>query len=80
MKILFVDGEEFAALMFEEKYEDLQDAYADVLSSGGRMETSDFNVDLMEFGFVDPAFIDLIRDRMFDYDNMKHTNIYVVES
>ena len=76
MKLLLVDGQEFAASMFEKRYKDMQDAYRDVVANGGHIKMADFDVKLIEF----TDFAGLIRDKMFDYDSMKHTNIYIVEN
>lgn len=80
MNILFVNGGEFAASMFEEKYSNISKAYKDVVENGGRIETEDFTVKLMEFGPVDQSFVNLIINTMLDYDDTKHTNFYVVEN
>jgi hypothetical protein len=81
MKILFVSGEaDYAASLFEENYnlEDFKDM-KDGEEKEIEIEGDIVDLEVLQFGAVDPKFIEFISDRIQDYDHSKHFNYYILE-
>lgn len=83
MKILVVDGEDFAANYVEEQM-GLQEAYELAVANDGYVNTEiegyiELTLEVKEFGYVDPAFIKFIRDEIQNYDMSKDNNFYLVD-
>lgn len=79
---LYVNGEDYSALIFEENY-DKQKFYEEMVRDGVtkrviETETEYIEVEILEFGEIDDRFISFIRDRFMDYDYSKHSNFYEV--
>jgi len=79
---LYVYGDDYSALGFEEKY-DIQEVYESMVSEGVNkkiLEDDEYyiEVEVKEFDEVDPKFIDWIQHDFCDYDDLKHSNIYQV--
>ena len=83
LRVQGYDDCDYGALSFEqnvleipEKYQELKDKVA-----AGEKEFSDeeagWFAKVLEFGEVDPKFIEFIRDEQ-NYDECKHTNFYVL--
>lgn len=84
MKVLaIVRGDDYEALTFEENFPITMETWNKVNSGeelsvdhvGGERQV--FDVEAFEFGNVDPAFIEFVRE-FIDYDQSKSSNFYVV--
>jgi len=75
MKVLFITGDDYAAKDFEFRASgvSVKEIIEDPLSYDS---DSIYDMDIIEFGEVDPKFVDFIRDRIQDYDLSKSTNFY----
>ena len=81
MKILFVTGDDFAAVSVEEEI-GIEAAAKMTEENGGELILNkQFYAELMirEFGEVDPFFISFIRDRIEDSDHKKTTDFFILE-
>jgi hypothetical protein len=80
-KILYVYGEDYAALDFERLVEDGKLTAKQLWEHGtGELEIDDlrFDIQALEFGPVDPKFIDWVQSEQ-DHDESKHAQFYLVE-
>lgn len=81
-KILYVYGEDYAALSFDNLVENGTLTAKGLWDSGtGRYDDGDENAfehKTLEFGEVDPKFIDWVQSEQ-DYDESKSNRFYVVE-
>lgn len=76
MKILLITGDDdFAAATFEE---DMSISQAVQKINAGRDLGEGYDGKILEFGEVDPEFIDFIKNDIMDYDDSKHKNFYVI--
>lgn len=88
MRILLVEGDDYAASFFNESgLNPIDVANSIPLGTSEDLainipyvsENIEITCHHMEFGPVDPKFIEFIRDRMIDYDYSKSVNFYIVE-
>jgi len=86
MKIIYVYGSDYSATAFNNYIErvgmTLSEAWDKAKEEGTwAHETEEvyFEAQAMEYGEVDPAFIDFLRQEMIDYDSSKSTDFFVVE-
>lgn len=94
MKLLWVTSDDdYAALTFESsKYnnkDDLRRFWDEAKENGETTLTiiddddpecyTDVYMKALEFGVVDPKFIDWVRYELQDYDDSKHRNFFIVE-
>ena len=86
MKLLFVTGEDFSAVQFEEDYPTekhwlalFNELHKKEISRRVDEEETYYEITAKEFGEVDPDFISFLRARILDYDQCKDTNFYIVE-
>lgn len=80
-KVLYVHGDDYAALSFEGLVQAGKVTARDLWNSGGgEYENGDdwFEYEALEFGNVDSKFIEWIQS-IQDYDDSKHAQFYVVE-
>jgi hypothetical protein len=85
MKILWVTSDCFGAQAFEERFT-VEEIAAQLSVDGDakvfeKVEGDDgyyFEVKLLEFGDVDPKFIEFVHKKIQDYDQSKACNFYVV--
>lgn len=79
-KILYVSGDDYAALSFDRLVEAGELSAKALWESGsGEYDGDDwFEYKALEFGDVDPKFIEWIYS-IQDYDDSKHANFYVVD-
>lgn len=86
-KILYVYGDDYAALSFENLQADGKVSARELWDQSelraGRSETYDmeddyFEYKALEFGDIDPEFIEWVQSAQ-DYDAAKNANFYVVE-
>lgn len=85
MKVLFVKGDDYSALEFEESNYTVEEI-AQLIESKDeekleniREEFGYIEFQLFEFGEVDSKFIDFVRNKIQDYDISKAENFYEVE-
>lgn len=79
---LHVKGDDYSALNFEENFNE-DEVYKQMLEEGVTSKTLEsdeyyIDVDIIEFGEVDPSFISFILGELMDYDFLKSENIYQV--
>jgi hypothetical protein len=82
MKIAFVTSEnDYGALNFEEwgGVEKLKSLKKKKDFSHSVKGEELFSVQFMEFGSVDPKFVEFIKDQIMDYDESKDVNFYIIE-
>lgn len=83
MQVLYVHSDDdYAALNFEEKM-NVDGAVKQLTDSGKKSilykdDDCTFTVDLLEFGEIDPKFIQFLQSEILDYDASKHNNFYIV--
>ncbi len=81
-KILYVSGDDYAALTFDRLAENGLLSAGELWATGGGEYTDDdenyFEYKALEFGDVDPKFIEWVLS-IQDYDESKHSGFYVVE-
>jgi hypothetical protein len=84
MKVLaIVNGDEYEALMFEQRYPITLETWnrvndgEEISVDLGDGETQVLDVEAFEFGEVDPEFIEFVRE-FIDYDQSKSSNFYIV--
>lgn len=82
MKLLHVYGEECSAMFISDDF-GIDKAYELAKQKGGQcVIQDDYNyakVKILEFGEVDPKFIDFIADNFIDYDNSKNKDFFIIE-
>lgn len=83
MKILHVYGDEYSAMFVTDEF-GLEEAYRLAEENGGAcvIQEDDYNfakVKILEFGKVDPKFVDFIKDNFIDYDNSKNEDFFIME-
>lgn len=81
MKILWITGDDYSALIFEEQCTIQETAEQLKVGESKEFEGADyiFSAKLLEFKDVDPKFIEFVQNEVMDYDGKKHANFYVVE-
>ena len=90
MKILYVYGDDdYAALTFVDNFhfdtdEQLKRLYSEAINNGGEVvvdEGEGIYCQALEFGDVDPKFIDWIKSGsdFIDYDTSKNKDFFIVE-
>ncbi|KXY50991.1 hypothetical protein CN357_04910 [Bacillus cereus] len=79
---LHVKGDEYAAMYFEERYEE-QEFYERMKKDG--VESKQLNIEglyvevtIKRFGAVDDKFLDFIRGSFIDYDEAKTEKFFIV--
>ncbi len=81
MKILYVYGDDYAALEFENADMDLKQIYDE--ADGGQIVVQEHEPKIIaqaiEFGDVDLEFIKFVKDNLIDYTFAKDRNFYIVE-
>lgn len=85
LTIIHVHGsEDYVAMRIEDEF-GVEEAYQLAKDGGGRakIELDDeydiAYVEVLEFGEVDPKFIDFVQS-FIDYDHSKHENFFVVDT
>lgn len=82
MKILFVTGDEYSAMHVSDDI-GISNAVKMAEENNGTFtidnDESYAELSILEFGDVDPKFIEFIESKMIDYDNSKHTDFFVIE-
>lgn len=88
MKIIYVyGGDDYGAMFFEQQYgtddESLNRAIKNIEANNGKLtvygEEINYVAEVLEFGEIDPKFVDFIKNNIQDYDDSKHTNFYLVK-
>lgn len=79
---LHVKGDEYSALNFEQNFDE-DVVYKQMLEEGvtsKTFESDEYYIDvyIIEFGEIDPEFIDFVKYQLIDYDDSKNENIYRV--
>ena len=82
MRVLYITGDgDFTAMIVEEEY-GIDKAVELCESNNGSyiIDTEDLYAELkiIEFGEVDPKFVDFIQDKFIDYDYSKYSNFYII--
>jgi hypothetical protein len=82
MKILYVTGDDYAAMYVEDDL-GVDKAVKMTEENGGKMTIANDEVyaelSILEFKDVDPAFVDFVKYTIMDYDMSKHENFFVIE-
>jgi hypothetical protein len=82
MKILYVTGDDYAAMYVEDDL-CVDKAVKMTEENGGKMTIANDEVyaelSILEFKDVDPAFVDFVKHKIMDYDMSKHENFFVIE-
>ena len=79
MKILIISGDgDYAACAFEESGMTVEEAAKKVEAGEELSEDGEFEGRVLEFGEVDPKFVEWVKNEVVDYDDGKHTAFYVV--
>ncbi len=80
MKMIYVYGDDFAALEFENQFNGklTKDVIDEMIPEPfvGSHEFDDFSIRLYEFDEIDPQFIEFIRRHIQDHDQSKNENFY----
>lgn len=81
MRVLYVFGDDYAALQFEESEATVKGMWEKAYAENNQRFCNDAGTgfDAYEFGEVDQKFIDFIQDHVMDYDDSKHANFYILE-
>lgn len=74
MKLIYVSGDDSAALEFENYFKGKN--VKEIIERFGEEHDGDFELELFEFDEIDPKFIKFIRNEIQDYDDSKHSNFY----
>lgn len=77
MKMLYVSGDDFAALEFQNYFKG--QTIASIIErfiDNDEEYDGDFVMELYEFGDVDGEFIHFVRNQIQDYDQSKDCNFY----
>lgn len=77
MKMIYVYGDDYAALEFEKYFngktvKEIIERFFD----NEEEHDGDFEMDLYEFEEIDPNFIKFVNRNIQDYDQSKHENFY----
>ncbi len=81
-KILFVSGDDYAAWEFEKSLYDFKEIWEKARKDPNNKYIIDdyYEIEALEFeDEIDEEFIKFIRNRVQDYDTMKHQNFYIVD-
>jgi hypothetical protein len=82
MKILYVTGDDYAAMYVEDDL-GVDKAVKMTEDNGGKMTIDNDEVyaelSILEFKDVDPDFVDFVKHKIMDYDMSKHENFFVIE-
>lgn len=77
MKMIYVFGDDYAALEFEKYYNGSSvKEVIDRVFIGREEHNENFGMRLYEFGNIDPDFINFVRRKILDHDQAKHENFY----
>lgn len=81
---LYVKGDDYAAREFERNFK-REEVYKEMVAEGVTEKTYEgddyyIEVEIEEFGAVDPKFIEFLQENLLDYDRMKGENIYLVHT
>lgn len=75
MRVLFVTGEDFSAVEFEN--ENKGKSVTEIIDNISDYESDMWELSVYEFDSIDPKFIEFVRDNIQDYDQSKEQNFYV---
>jgi len=86
MKVLLVNGTDYSAVDFKDHCEEEEISYAEIWDKANEEEvwtfddgTRYFEVQALEFGDVDPEFIQFLYDEIIDEDLAKHCDFFIIE-
>ena len=85
MKIFYIKSvDDYDALRFEEDFRGMYpdiDIWGQLKDNNGIIEQGEFYFEgeALEFGEIDPKFIQFVKNEICDYDSLKHRNFYLVE-
>ena len=79
MKLLLVSGDEdFAAVAFEDDFGGQQvSTIIKQIKDGKYIEALNYDLEVLEFGNIDPFFAAFIKNEIVDYDDSKHKTFYL---
>jgi hypothetical protein len=79
-KILYVFGDDdYAVIEWKELSKEKQEKAIKKAEGKKMYEFSDgCFIKILEFGKIDPKFIDFIRDEIMDYDSSKHQDFFLI--
>lgn len=75
MKVLVVSGGDFSAQEFENEHGGK--AVSEIISDISSFESDEWELEVKEFGDIDPAFVDYLKKDVIDYDMNKSTSFYL---
>lgn len=82
MKILYVTGDDYAAMYVEDDL-GVDEAVKMTEENGGKITIANDEVyaelSILEFKDVDPAFVDFVKYKIMNYDMSKHINFFVIK-
>lgn len=81
MKVLYVFGEEYSALNFENSKLTIADGIK-IAQSNCFCYSDEFYAEFRVYEFdgnVDSKFISFLKNEILDYDQLKHENFYILE-
>jgi hypothetical protein len=83
-KVLRVYGDDYAAMIFEDETSEAEkrEVFDKVLATDNHQlsdEDSGTEFQAYEFGQVDEAFIEFVKNDIVDYDMSKHDNFYIIK-
>jgi len=73
-KCLYVSGGDFSALSFQEEYSGTK--VSDIIENLSDYESEEWDLEVYEFGEVDPEFVEFVRDTVQDYDQKKDATFF----
>ena len=81
MKLLYVSGDEYSAMNFENSELTIAEGVEIALSDNNwYIEGFCAKFKIYEFkGSVDEEFISFLKNNLLDYDQLKHENFYIID-
>lgn len=75
--MIYVSGDAYSALEFERYFSGQSvKSIIERFLDGNEEHDGDFEMEFYEFEYIDPEFIDFVRNQIQDYDDSKHSNFY----
>jgi hypothetical protein len=73
-RLLMVSGGDFSALEFSREHSGKK--VSDIIDNLSEYEGDEFDLEVYEFGEVDPKFVSFVKQSVMDYDQKKDTNFF----
>lgn len=78
MRVIFVEGDDYAAEHFKSHFSG--STVEDIIETGETVVETDeyyFEITVLEVGEVSEEFINFVRNKLIDHDNGKHENFWL---